>query len=335
MRVLVVRVTSMGDVVLTLPAITDMLAHVPGLEIDWLVEKPFASIARMHPGVRTVFPVSWRKWRKALWRSDTRAAFAQFRHDLRAKEYDLVLDFQGQIAKSVVLGSLARGPLCGFAWQGLREPLSSLFYRRKAQVSKRLHLVPRSRALAAILLGYAVPTSAPDYCLTGAAPNWTPEQEAGRARYALIIPHASRPEKHWPEERWVAIGQRLRREGFQVVVFWGSPAEQVLARHLAAAFGGQVPPFLTVAEAANVIAKAALVVGLDTGFTHLAAGLERPTVGIYCDFDPALAGVTGRAFTASLGGIGQYPALDAVQEALSQAIAAAQSEQSGSAQASF
>jgi heptosyltransferase I len=113
------------------------------------------------------------------------------------------------------------------------------------------------------------------------------------------------------------------------VVFWGSPAEEVLARHLAASFHGLVPPFLTVAEAANVIAKAALVVGLDTGFTHLAAGLERPTVGIYCDFDPALAGVTGRAFTASLGGIGQYPALEAVQEALGQAIEAARQSSGG------
>lgn len=317
MRVLVVRVTSMGDVVLTLPAITDMIEQVPGIEIDWLVEKPFAAIAALHPGVRMVHPVAWRKWRKSLWKSDTRAALADFRHVLRSKRYDRVIDFQGQIAKSVILGAMARGPLEGFAWQGLREPLSSLFYRRKGQVSRQLHLVPRSRALAAQLLGYRLPEGAPRYGLKVGPPFWRPP---GDAPFAILIPHASRPEKHWPLERWVAVGEQLRRAGLEIAVFWGSPAEEVMARDLAARIKGHVPPFVTVAQAATVLAACDLVVGLDTGFTHLAAALERPTVGIYCDFDPALAGVTGPAFCASLGGVGQVPALDAVQAAVSAAL---------------
>ena len=323
LRVLVVRVTSMGDVVLTLPAISDMVDQVPGIQIDWLVEKPFAAIAAMHPGVQTVHAVSWRKWRKSLWTRATRQALSDFRQRLRQTRYDLVLDFQGQIAKSVVLGLMARGPLVGFAWQGLREPLSSCFYQRRGQVSKALHLVPRSRALAAALLGYALPQTPPDYRMQPPAAGWQPEPQAGGARYALLIPHASRPEKHWPEDRWVAIGQRLRGLGHQVVVLWGSPAEERMARQLAQQFDGQVPPFLTVAGAAAVLAGAQVVVGLDTGFTHLAAGLERPTVGIYCDFDPSLAGLMGRGFTASLGGVGQVPALAAVDQALTQALAAA------------
>ena len=323
LRVLVVRVTSMGDVVLTLPAISDMVDQLPGIQIDWLVEQPFAAIAAMHPGVQTVHAVSWRKWRKTLWRAETRQALSDFRQRLRQTRYDLVLDFQGQITKSVVLGKMARGPLAGFAWQGLREPLSSCFYQRRGQVSKSLHLVPRSRALAADLLGYALPQTAPDYRLRPAAPPWQPEPRPGLPSYALLIPHASRPEKHWPEDRWVAIGQRLRGLGHQVVVLWGSPAEERMARQLAQQFDGQVPPFLTVAGAAAVLAGAQVVVGLDTGFTHLAAGLERPTVGIYCDFDPALAGLMSRGFTASLGGVGQVPPLSEVDQALTQALAAA------------
>jgi heptosyltransferase I len=151
-------------------------------------------------------------------------------------------------------------------------------------------------------------------------PFWRPVVTTGLDSFALLIPHASRPEKHWPEERWVAIGRRLRALGHQVVVFWGSPAEEVMAKHLAAQFNGQVPPFLTVAQAASVLAQAHVVVGLDTGFTHMAAGLERPTVGIYCDFDPKLAGVMSRGFTESLGGIGQYPPLEEVNQALSRAL---------------
>ena len=323
LRVLVVRVTSMGDVVLTLPAISDMVDQLPGIQIDWLVEKPFAAIAAMHPGIQTVHAVSWRKWRLSLWRRDTRKALSEFRQRLRQTRYDLVLDFQGQIAKSVVLGKMACGPLVGFGWQGLREPLSSCFYQRRGQVSKALHLVPRSRALAATLLGYPVPTTAPDYRLRPPPAPWAPTRATGLPSYALLIPHASRPEKHWPEDRWVAIGQRLRGLGHQVVVLWGSPAEQRMARQLAQQFDGQVPPFLTVAEAAGVLARAHVVVGLDTGFTHLAAGLERPTVGIYCDFDPALAGLMSRGFTASLGGVGQVPLLVEVDQALTQALAAA------------
>jgi heptosyltransferase I len=313
----------MGDVVLTLPAISDMIDRVPGIEIDWLVEKPFAAIAAMHPGVKTVFPVTWRKWRQSLWKGETRRAFAEFRQRLRATHYDLVLDFQGQIAKSVILGAQADGPLCGFAWQGLREPLSSLFYKRKAEVSKKLHLVPRSRAMAANLLGYELPVSSPDYRIQVAPSTWQPQCVSGLQSFALLIPHASRPEKHWPEERWVAIGRRLRALGHQVVVFWGSASEKLMAKHLAAQFDGQVPPFLTVAQAASVLSQAHVVVGLDTGFTHLAAGLERPTVGIYCDFDPRLAGVTSRGFTESLGGVGQYPLLADVDAALGRALAAA------------
>ena len=321
MRVLVVRVTSMGDVVLTLPAISDMVEQVPGIEIDWLVEKPFAAIAALHPGVRTVHPVAWRKWRKSLWKTETRQAMADFRHALRARRYDMIIDFQGQIAKSVILGSMARGPLHGFAWQGLREPLASLFYRRKGEVSKQLHLVPRSRALAAALLGYKLPATAPRYGMQVGPPFWRPELAGEAPPYAILIPHASRPEKHWPEERWVALGHQLRAAGLQVVVFWGSPAEQKMAKAMAVAFNGHVPPFLTVAQAATVLAGADVVVGLDTGFTHMAAGLARPTVGIYCDFDPKLAGILGPAFCASLGGVGEVPALDDVQQALGQALA--------------
>ena len=328
LRVLVVRVTSMGDVALTLPAISDMVDQLPGIQIDWLVEKPFAAIAALHPGVQTVHAVRWRHWRQTLWQPETRRALAEFRQRLRQTRYDLVLDFQGQIAKSVVLGKMARGPLAGFAWQGLREPLASCFYSRRGQVSKALHLVPRSRALAADILGYPRPQTAPDYRMRPAPPAWLPQAlplpggAGGAAPFSLLIPHASRAEKHWPEDRWVAIGRRLRSLGQAVVVLWGSPAEERLARRLAQQFDGQVPPFLSVADAVALLARAQVVVGLDTGFTHLAAGLERPAVGIYCDFDPLLAGLMSRGFTASLGGVGQVPTLAAVDQALSQALAA-------------
>ena len=329
MRVLIVRITSMGDVVLTLPAVSDIVAKVPGIQIDWLVEKPFAAIPAMHPGVSRVISVQWRKWRKTLFRTDTMQALNQFRSELREYEYDLILDFQGQIAKSILLGSMARGPLVGFGWSGLREPLSSLFYRRRGAVSRSLHLVPRSRKLAAQLIGYAEPSSPPDYGILAPAPTWqvpgmlARESRDGvhaRSGYAVLIPNASRPEKQWPQDRWIAVGAALAERGLAIVVLWGNPAEQLLANEIAQAVGASVPPFLSVAQVASLLAGAALVVGLDTGFTHLAVSLKRPTVGIYCDFDPALAGLVGSAYTDSLGGVGLIPPLRQVLESISKAL---------------
>jgi heptosyltransferase-1 len=134
----------------------------------------------------------------------------------------------------------------------------------------------------------------------------------------VLIPNASRPEKLWPEARWVAVGKRLHDSGWKPVVLWGSPAEQTLAERIAAGCDGDVPPFLKVRDMAAVLAGAQTVVGLDTGFTHLAAALGRPTIGIYCDHEPGLAGVTGPGSVHSLGGKGQVPKLADVLALLEQ-----------------
>jgi heptosyltransferase I len=316
MRVLVVRVTSMGDVVLTLPAVSDMVANVPGVQIDWLVEKPFSAIPAMHSGVDTVIPVQWRKWRTSFHLRQTRQAWGDFRAQIQANKYDMVLDFQGQIAKSVILGWQAHGPLVGFGWNGLREPLSSLFYRRKGNVERSLHLVPRSRTLAAQLCGYELPQTAPQYGLRAPTPDWVPKG----SRFAVLIPGASRVEKRWPTAHWIEVGLALRAQGFALAILWGSPSELQLAQELASACDAEVPPFLSVAQAAGLLAASSLVVGLDTGFTHLAVAFKRPTVGIYCDFDPALAGLLGSGFTASIGGVATVPSVSDIQHAVQQAL---------------
>ena len=128
-------------------------------------------------------------------------------------------------------------------------------------------------------------------------------------RYAVLVPNASRPEKLWPEARWVAVGKRLHDRGWRPVVLWGSNDEQTLAERIAAGCDGEVPPFLRVHEMAAVLARAQTIVGLDTGFTHLGAAFGRPTVGIYCDHEPGLAGVTGSGSVFSVGGKGQVPTL--------------------------
>ncbi|MDT7836839.1 lipopolysaccharide heptosyltransferase I [Aquabacterium sp. OR-4] len=316
-RVLIVKTTSMGDVVHALPAISDIRHYRPGIGIDWLVEAPFAAIPALHPAVRRVIPIAWRKWRKSLLAAPTRAAIAQARADLRRDEYDLVIDLQG-LLKSVLWGAQARGPLAGFDRDSIREPLAALAYRRMVRVSREAHAVARCRALVSGLLGYQLPEqwpeARPDFGIVApafAAGDWQPPALA-----AALIPCASRPEKLWPEAHWIALGQRLRRARLTPVVVWGSDEERQRAERIAAACEGIVPPFLSVAQMAAVLSRARQIVGLDTGFSHLAAAFGAPTIGIYCDHEPGLAGITGPGPVASFGGKGQVPSLDEVMAQL-------------------
>ncbi|HSM22964.1 MAG TPA: lipopolysaccharide heptosyltransferase I [Rubrivivax sp.] len=301
MRLLIVKTSSMGDVVHATPVVSDIRRQYPGAVIDWLVEAPFAAIPQLHAGVRRVWPMAWRKWRGQLLKPATWRAMRSLRDDLRDQRYELVLDLQG-LLKSALWARQAGAPVAGYDRHSIREPLAARTYQRTAAVPRKLHAVERCRRLAAAHLGYAVPASAPDFGLRAPTGGWVP-----RGAYAVLIPNASRPEKLWPERQWVAVGRRFVELGWTPLVLWGRPEEQTLAERIAAGCEGDVPPFLKVGEMAAVLAGARHVVGLDTGFSHLAAALGRPTLGIYCDHEPGLAGITGPGRVASLGGKGQVP----------------------------
>ncbi|KPF67972.1 hypothetical protein IP84_12135 [beta proteobacterium AAP99] len=327
MRVLIVKTSSMGDVVHALPAASDIARCYPGARIDWLVERPFAALPQLHPAVQNVVPIQFRKWRKSPFDVAVRQAAGEAIARLRSEPYDLILDLQG-LVKSAMFCKLARGPhkttpIAGYDRASIREPLASFLYDRTASVSRQQQAVARNRLLAAAHLG--TDTSLPaDFGLgavmplAAAAHDWLPS-----GPYAVLMPAASRAEKLWPEAGWQAVGERLAQAGLARVVLWGSQDELERAQRIALAIGGSVPPFLTVQEAAQLMAGATAVVGLDTGFTHLAAALGKPTIGIYCDHEPGLAGVTGPAFTASLGGKGRPPSTANVLAALEQALAVA------------
>jgi heptosyltransferase-1 len=314
-RVLVLKTSSMGDVVHALPAISDMAAAVPGIEIDWLVEAPFAAIPRLHPAVRRVLPMAWRTWRRSPLARATWRAMAELRATLKRDRYDLVLDLQG-LTKSAIWGLQADGPLVGYDHRSGRDPVAPLFYRRKAAVSLALQAVERNRRLAAAHLAYPMPATAPSFGIVAPQGSWLPALP-----FAALIPCASRAEKLWPEPCWIALGQRLATAGLVPVVVWGNALEQARATRIAAGCGGVVPPFLSVADTAAVLGRARQIVGLDTGFSHLAAAFGQPTIGIYCDHEPGLAGITGPGLVASFGGKRQVPALDTVLDQLERHLA--------------
>ncbi|MCX8097829.1 MAG: lipopolysaccharide heptosyltransferase I [Casimicrobiaceae bacterium] len=316
MKILLVKTSSMGDVVHTLPAVSDIARHLPGALIDWLVEKPFAPIPALHPAVRRVVPIAWRRWRKSLWSAATLTELREARRTLREERYDLVLDLQG-LAKSALWALQARGPVHGYGFGSAREWLAPLFYARRSAVEPTLHAIERSRQLAALSLGYR-PDGAAEFGIAAPPWGWRPCREP----YAVLVTGASRASKLWPENRWLQVARKLLASGLWLVWLWGNSREASRCVALAAQSDGDVPPFLGLSEAAAVLGRARLCVGLDTGFSHLAAALGVPTVGIYCDHDPALVGLRGRGYVASLGARGRPPETVQVLEAIRLALEA-------------
>jgi len=279
-RVLIIKTSSLGDVVHNLPIVNDVLRALPGTIVDWVVEEAYADLPRMHPGVTRVVPVAQRRWRRTISvaASAERQAFESL---LRQECYDVVLDTQG-LLKSAVLARLARlspsGVRIGFSRRLAREGLARLFYDRGIDVGRHLHAVERLRSLAAQALGYAV-EGPPIFGLKvpHARFDWL-----ASAPYAVLLHATSRPEKAWPVSRWRSLITHLSGLGLQSILPHGSENEQQGAQELARALpGATVPPRFGLGQAAALLRDARVVIGVDTGLTHLAAALTVPTVALF------------------------------------------------------
>ena len=313
-RILIVRTSSLGDLVHMLPAISDIALHVPAAQIDWIVEESFAEIPAWHPAVNEVITVAHRRWRKHWWSAETRAARAALRQNLDARQYDVVLDMQA-LMKSVWLLRQTHGLRHGLDRKSAREPLASFFYDVKHKVEFWQPAVTRQRELAAAAFGYAY-SGQPDFGLQGITDGISVQP------YAVIMPSASRDDKLWPEADWQKVFARLHEHDLDLKLLSGSPAETERARQLVAGNPrAQVLPRMSLTEVAGVLAGARMMVGLDSGLTHLSAGLGRPTIGIYKASTPVRTPLEGPGYTASLGERGNAPSAETVLSAVEQALA--------------
>lgn len=291
MRILIVKTSSLGDLVHMLPALTDAARLIPGLRADWVVEEPFAAVPAWHPTVDRVLPVAVRRWRKQLAQPQTWRELFATRRTIRATGYDVVIDSQG-LLKSALLARWGRGPRWGYDHRSIREPFASAFYHHRVNVSRNIHAIERNRHLLAIALGYSIDGLPLDYGLDRLSQRLTPLSLNLPARYVVGLHGTSRIDKEWPEMHWIAVGQRLAARGIGLVLPWGNVREERRARRIATEVpGAQVLPRLGLDALALVLAQAQAVLGVDTGLMHIAAALGRPGLALFPATRPELTGV--------------------------------------------
>ncbi len=324
MKILLVRVSSLGDVLHNLPMVADLLRRHPGATVDWVVEEGYVSLVRLNPHVRKVIPWALRRWRKSLGKSGTRAEIRAFFRTLREEEYDYVFDTQGLLKTGIIMGAarirkggrkigLANGSE-GSGYEGI----SRIFHTDSIPLSPRTHAVARGRLVAGAALDYPVDT-APDFGLpapdASQRPAFLPQED-----YAVFFHGTARAAKKWADANWIALGKALAP--MPVLLPWGSEAERRDAEALAAGIpNARVLPRLSMMDAVTLAQHARLAVGVDTGLTHIAAAFVRPTIEIYCDSPKWKTEGNWSERIVNLGELGAPPSVDEVAAAARRLLA--------------
>jgi heptosyltransferase-1 len=301
-KILLVKLSSLGDVLHNLPIVWDLRARLPDAQIDWVVEEGYVHLLTPllskdgFKGIDHIIPFGLRRWKKNLLQLSTWKEFFAFKKQLQKVSYDILIETQG-LLKSAIVCSLAKkssnAVIAGLAnateFSGY-EPIARTFYNQSVQVPIQCHAVDRSRWVMCSALDWPLVERSsaprfysPEYIQSLKLPAKLVSEQL-LAPYVLCFHSTAREAKRWPNSDWIALGKELSSRGYQVVLPWGNVAEQAVSKEIAAQIpNALVPPAFSIEDAFGVIASAALTVGVDTGLTHLAAVLNKPTVEIYCD----------------------------------------------------
>ena len=274
-EILFIKTSSMGDVLHHMPAVTDARRRFPYARLSWVVDEIYAPLAALHPAVDEIVPIAIRRWRKRLLELPTWNEIREATSKLRARRYDAVIDTQG-LVRTALMTKLIDGASHGYDADSIREPFAARFYENGYAVSWDLHVIARNRTLTGLALGYE-PEGAPDY---GFDRKFFAAEAA--APYAVLFHATAKTTKEWPEDRWVEVGKALAARGLEVVLPWGNDTERARSERLAAQIpDARVPDLKPILDVGKLIAGAQLVVGVDTGFLHIAAALGVPVVAVF------------------------------------------------------
>ena len=285
MRILVVKMTSLGDVIHTLPAVTDATKQVENLKIDWLVEESFQAVPGWHPGVYEVFTVATRRWRKQPTKFFSQAS--GLTKQLAQQQYDLIIDAQG-LLKSAVLSRYAKGTRAGYDKHSIKESLASRFYDLTYAVNRKDHAVTRTRNLFSQALNYQLPNRL-DYGI-----NSKHFGQYTGAEYLVFLHGTTWSSKQWPVEKWRDLVRLAAADNLEVKLLWGNDSEYERAHEIAAKnTNASVCPKLSLDEIGKVLSNAKGAIAVDTGLGHLAAALSVPCISLYGATDSLRTGTIG------------------------------------------
>ncbi len=291
MRVLIVKVSSLGDVIHTLPAVTDAHRARNDITFDWVVEENFEEVPRWHPAVENVIPIALRRWRRNIFKTYLNNEFRTFKRSLQGVHYDLVIDAQGLI-KSGVISRLSRGLTIGLSNRTIREPMATLFYNKVYSVPWTEHAVDRVRQLFSRALQYEYDPELTDYGIDTSRISSTNSTVDGK--HVIFLHGTTWQTKHWPENYWRQLAHIATNAGYRVLLPWGNQEEKQRAEFIAA--GNTMVNVLdkqSLTGLASYIQQSNGVIAVDTGLGHLAAALAKPTVSLYGPTNPGLSGTFG------------------------------------------
>lgn len=303
-RILIVRLSAMGDVIHTLPAVTCIRETFPEAMIGWLIEERWAELlcasgtplrglrSPQRPLADWVHCVNLRSWRKGLWQLSTLQQIARAWNDVRSVAYNAAVDLQGAIRSAL----LARWSGATVVWGGAepRESPASLWYTRQS-VTHGAHVIEQNVSLAEAVAGRKCAPPRVQFPIDEAAERrvhgWL--RGADVSEFAILNPGAGWGAKCWPAERYGAVAKSLAAQGVRPIINCG-PGEERLARQVEEA-GGGVALMLkaSIAELISLTRRAKLFIGGDTGPMHLAAALRIPVVAIFGPTNPARNGPFG------------------------------------------
>jgi len=303
-RVLIVRLSAMGDVIHTLPAVQALRLALPHATIGWLIEERWAELlctpsfqrrgprSSERPVVDAVHTVNLAGWRTSLFALTTFEQIAKVWNDVRSAQYQVAIDLQGAI-RSAVLSRWSGAPVI-YGVSEPRESPSSLFYTRQV-IAGGTHVIEQNLSLARALTGRFASAPRAKFPRDSAAEQHICRLLSGQgiSDFAILNPGAGWGAKRWPADRYGAVARELAGHGLRSLVNYG-PGEENLAQDVVSASAGTAEPMkCSITELIAVTRRARLFVGGDTGPLHLAAALGIPVVAIFGPTDPARNGPYG------------------------------------------
>lgn len=281
-KVLLVKLTSLGDCIHALPALTDAKRARPDITFDWAIDQGLAQIAQWHPAVDQTPTVALRRWRKSG--RNVLSEIAASIKGLRKRHYDLIIDSHAMF-KSRLVTTLAKGPVAGYCGDTVIERGAHIGYRHQYSIEKHQHAVERIRHLYAKALGYDHPGTAPDY---GIAEAFTATKQDTST--ILVMANTTWPNKHWGEDQWRTLFASMKDLGYHIKLTSGSDNEWTRINRLAQGFDYVEPlPRQSLQALGDLLLGVDVAIAVDTGLGHLAAALSVPCLGIYGPTDPILA----------------------------------------------